>query len=153
MMSGVGPSVRRSTEVIVDLPAEQAIELFTAEGERRWADGWDPQYPDPARREGPGAVFTTGHGSHPTTWITIDQGPSSVGYARVTHGLTAGTVEVELVESRENSTRWRVTYDLTSLTPAGASWLEHFDSHFETEIGGWSGEIAAALKRSGPQAS
>lgn len=140
-------TVLRSTEITVDLPPEQAMELFTAEGERRWAEGWDPQYPQADRREGPGAVFTTGHGGHQTTWIMVDHDPQRVRYARVTAGMTAGTVAVEVVGSGEHSTRVRVTYDLTALSSAGESWLEACDADYDTAIGGWSTEIAAGLQR------
>jgi hypothetical protein len=138
-------SVRLATEITVGLPPEQAMELFTAEGERRWADGWDPHYPEPHRREGPGAVFTTGHGGHQSTWIMVDQRPGSVRYARVTEGMTAGTVAVDVVGSGERSTQVRVTYDLTSLTRAGETWLEVFAADYEAAIGEWATEIAAAL--------
>ena len=49
------------------------------------------------------------------------------------------------------ATRRLVTAGVPTRTPlatAGQQWLEEFDSHFETEIGGWSAAIAAALKRS-----
>lgn len=148
MVTNVSTTVLRATEITIELPAEQAIELFTPEGERRWAHGWNPHYPDPDRREGSGAVFTTEHGGHQTTWIMVDQGPRSIRYARVTHGMTAGTVAVEVVGSREHSTRVRVTYGLTALTAAGAGWLQAFESDYETAIGSWSTDIAAALERS-----
>ena len=137
----------RATEITVELPPEQTMGLFTPEGERRWAEGWDPQYPEADRREGPGAVFTTGHGGHQTTWIMVDQDPESVRYARVTQAMTAGTVAVEVVGSDQHSTRVRVTYDLTALTSAGESWLEAFESDYDTAIGGWSTEIAAWLQQ------
>jgi len=140
----------RSTEIIIELPREQAMALFTPEGERRWADGWDPHYPEPGRHEGPGVVFTTGHGSHDTTWIMVDHSAERIRYARVTQGMTAGTVAVDVIGSRDGSTRVRVTYDLTALTTAGKSWLEAFDVGYETAIAGWATEIAAAL-RSTPQ--
>jgi hypothetical protein len=139
----------RAAEITVDLPRGQAMKLFTPEGERRWADGWDPHYPQTDRREGPGAVFNTGHGGHQTTWIMVDHGPESVRYARVTQGMTAGTVAVEVVGSSEHSTHVRVTYDLTALTNAGETWLDAFDADYDTSIGSWSTEIAAALRRSG----
>lgn len=146
-------TVERATEIIVDLPPEQAMALFTPEGERRWADGWDPHYPEPNRREGAGAVFTTAHGGHQTTWIMVDQGPESVRYARVTESMTAGTVEVELVKPGTHSTQVRVTYDLTALTPAGERWLEDFGAHYDAAIGEWATEIAAALRRAEPRDS
>jgi hypothetical protein len=61
-------------------------------------------------------------------------------------GWTAGTVAVDVVGSREHSKRVRVTYDLTALTSAGERWLEAFDADYDTAIGGWSAEIAAALQ-------
>lgn len=149
MILGMSTTVLRTTEITVGLPPEQAIGLFTPEGERRWADGWDPHYPEPHRREGAGAVFTTGHGGHQTTWIMVDHGSESVRYARVTEGMTAGTVAVDVVGSRDRSTQVRVTYDLTSLTPAGETWLEAFSTDYDAEIGGWVTEIATALQRPG----
>lgn len=119
--------------------------LFTAEGERRWAEGWEPLYPEPDRRDGPGAVFTTAHGGHHTTWIMVDHHPDGVRYARVTHELTAGTVAVDVLFSDDNSTRLRVTYDLTPLSTAGETWLTRFDAHYDTEIAAWAADIAAAL--------
>jgi hypothetical protein len=148
MIPGMSRTVIRSTEITVDLPAEHVMKLFTPEGERRWADGWDPQYPEADRREGPGAVFTTTHGGHQTTWIMVDHGPGSVRYARVTPGMTAGTVAVDVVGPGEHSTRVRVTYDLTALSSAGESWLEAFDADYDAAIGGWSTEIAAGLELS-----
>jgi hypothetical protein len=60
--------------------------------------------------------------------------------------MTAGTVAVDVVGSRERSTVVRVTYDLTALTPAGEAWLEAFDSHYDAAIGEWGNEIAVALQ-------
>jgi hypothetical protein len=125
------------------------LALFTPEGERRWADGWDPQYPEPGRCEGPGAVFRTQHGGHETTWIVVDQSPDGIRYARVVSGMTAGTIAVDILGSENGATRVRVTYDLTALTAAGGTWLEAFAKHYETGIGEWSHEIDAALRRAG----
>ena len=38
-------SVRCRGEVRVALPPERAIRAFTADGEREWAPGWEPEYP------------------------------------------------------------------------------------------------------------
>jgi hypothetical protein len=139
--------MHRTAEITVGLPRTQAMALFTPEGERRWADGWDPHYPAPGRREGAGAVFTTGHGAHHATWVMVDHRPDSVRYARIVHGMTAGTIAVDVLDACADVTRVRVTYDLTALSPAGESWLEAFDAHYQTEIAAWSNQIAAALER------
>jgi hypothetical protein len=140
-------NVCRTAELTVGLPREQAMAMFTAEGERRWAEGWEPHYPEPARREGPGAVFTTAHGAQETTWVMIDHHPDGVRYARVTHGMTAGTVAVDVLSSDENSTHVAVTYDLTALSPDGEHWLAAFDAGYDAEIATWASDIASAIGR------
>lgn len=138
-------TLHRTAEITVELPREQAMALFTAEGERSWAEGWEPRYPEPSRRDGPGAVFTTAHGGHDTTWIMVDHRPDCVRYARVTHELTAGTVAVDVLSSNDHSTRLRVTYDLTALSTPGETWLSAFDDHYDEGIASWASEIAAAV--------
>ena len=144
-MSGMPITLCRTTEITVGLPREPAVGLFTAEGERRWADGWEPRYPEPTRRDGPGAVFTTAHGHHQTTWIMVDHRSDGVRYARVTDGLTAGTVAVDVLSSDDHTTRVRVTYDLTALGTAGEEWLAAFEAHYEAEIASWATDIASAV--------
>jgi hypothetical protein len=82
----------------------------------------------------------------------VDQRPESIRYARVAHGMTAGTIAVDVVGSGENATRVRVTYDLTALTAAGEAWLESFANDYDNMIASWSTEIAAALQASEPHA-
>jgi hypothetical protein len=139
-------TLHRTAEITVELPLERAMALFTAEGERRWGEGWEPHYPESRRRDGVGAVFITGHGHPHTTWIMVDHQPEHIRYARVTHEMTAGTVAVDVVASDAHATRVRVTYDLTALSSAGESWLATFDRDYDTEIASWETDIAAALK-------
>ena len=143
-------TVSCTAEFTVALPPELTMPLFTAEGEREWAgDGWDPHYPASERREGPGAVFTTEHG-HRTTWVMVDHHAEGVRYARVTDGVCAGTVAVELITSDANTTRVRVTYDLTALSTAGEHHLEAFEAGYDAEIASWGDEIARAIARREP---
>jgi hypothetical protein len=131
-----------SAELTVELPAAEAMRLFTAEGERRWAgDAWDPRYPAPARTEGPGAVFVTAH-DHQTTWIMVDQDATGVRYARVTPDVAAGTVAVTVIGAQATRTRVRVTYDLTALGDAGRVWLAAFAAGYDAEIADWEAAIA-----------
>jgi len=128
--------------------------LFTAEGERGWAaDGWDPRFLSPERLDGPGAVFTTEHSGH-TTWVMVDHQPDRVRYARVTDGLTAGTIAVEAVAELDAdagsdviATRVRVRYDLTALSAEGERWLADFDAGYADEIASWANDIARAISR------
>ena len=87
MILSMPNTMLRAIEITVDLQPEQAMALFTPEGERRWADGWNPSLSrawPPRRRR---AVFSTGHGGHQTTWVMVDNEPGRVRYARVTEGM------------------------------------------------------------------
>jgi hypothetical protein len=112
-----------SAELDVNRSRAPTLALFTAEGERGWAPGWDPAFPAPDRTEGAGAVFVTAHAEQMTTWVMVDQDENGVRYARFTPGATAGTVAVTVLAAKSTSTRVRVSYDLTALSPDGARWL------------------------------
>jgi hypothetical protein len=133
-----------AAELIVHRPPGPALALFTPEGERAWASGWDPAFPAPRRTVGPGAVFVTSHAEETTTWVMVDQDERGVRYARVTTGVTAGTVEVTVVRAEPAATRLRVRYDLTALGPDGARWLETFAEGFDGYIAHWERALAAA---------
>jgi hypothetical protein len=107
-----------------------ALELFTPEGERTWAKGWDPKYLHPADgRTTPGMVFTTGHGGEETLWTMTRHEPEYgvAEYLRVTPGSRMGTVRVQCSQAGE-ATRVTVTYALTALTPAGNDTLRELDA-------------------------
>ena len=149
MMLMMPISVHCAEEFTVALPRDATMALFTAEGEREWAaDGWNPRFLSGERRDGSGAVFTTEHSGH-TTWVMVDHRPECVRYARVTDGLTAGTIAVEVVGADADRTQVRVTYDLTALSAEGDRWLEHFDAGYAAEIASWASDIADAIQRRG----
>jgi hypothetical protein len=135
-------TIRCSAELSVDRLSSDVIPLFTPEGERSWADGWDPRYPEPQRREKPGAVFLTRHGDEETAWVVVDQSADRVRYARVTPDVSAGTVEVSVLATEQSHTRLRVDYDLTALSDAAVQRLEEFEAQFSTYIAHWETAIA-----------
>jgi hypothetical protein len=135
-------TISHSAELTVHRPIEESLALFTAEGERTWAPGWNPSFPVPGRTEGIGAVFVTADAQRITTWIMIDQDRHAVRYARVTPEWTAGTVTVTVVESEPTRTRLRVSYDLTALSREGARWLDEFAADFTEYIAHWEAAIA-----------
>ena len=117
--------------VRVPLPPDQAIELFTPEGERRWVAGWDPSYPG-----GDEAVFLTGA----TTWVTVERGDRVRRYARVTPGVQAGTVSVACAPDGAGTVA-TVGYELTALGPDAD--LATFAAGYDDFLAGWEREIAA----------
>ena len=128
--------VSRSGEVRVALPPDRAIRAFTADGERAWAPGWAPEYPA-GEDDAPGTVFTTAE----TVWVILERTPLTASYARITAGVSAGTVSVALRPDGEHALA-EVTYDLTSL--GADEQLERFASEFDEMLATWERLIGDA---------
>ena len=119
--------VDRSASFIVARPPEEALQLFTAEGERAWAPGWNPVYlypPDGRTEEG--MAFMTGEGAETTLWLMTryDAARHEVQYARVTPASRMGTVTVACDPAGQGRTQVTVRYVLTALNEAGNAFLE-----------------------------
>ena len=71
--------VERSGVVAIALPFAEAFPLFSAEGERQWAAGWDPRYVHPGEpHAGEGLPFqTTKEGAGTATWVQTRHEPAS----------------------------------------------------------------------------
>ncbi|MEV5572900.1 hypothetical protein AB0L06_22880 [Spirillospora sp. NPDC052269] len=164
-----GTRVRLTGHIDVPLPPGEAFPLFTPLGERAWADGWAPVFPDGAfdgsvsspdgatggsvsRPDGasgedtePGIVFETSAHGRRTVWIVVARRvPSSITYARTTPDDRAGTVTVEL-SATEGGSRVQVTYDLTALRPEAVPTLEQFASSYPAYLHSWETAIKALL--------
>jgi hypothetical protein len=135
-------SVRLSHTTRVALPLEHAMRCFTPEGERAWVDGWDPAYPAGLEDDGaaPDTVFVTGD----TTWVVSAREEGAVRYARLTPGVSAGTVTVRCEPDGE-ATAAEVTYALTALSEAGERQLEALADGYPAHIDGWARRIAERL--------
>ncbi|MDX6198140.1 MAG: hypothetical protein QOJ79_1291 [Actinomycetota bacterium] len=77
--------VERTGSFLLPTTIQQVRPLFTAEGERAWAPGWDPEWPDPEHLHEVGEVWSTS-GPPATTWITVQADDDGVRYARVAPG-------------------------------------------------------------------
>lgn len=142
---GLAPDPRRvRCTGTVQLPPGIAapLGLFTPEGERAWAAGWDPSYPAPAEDDSePGTVFQTRHGPHAGTWVVTSREPGrSIRYARVIADQDAGTVSVTL----DSETEVTVSYDLTALSEPGAAHLAQFEADYPQFLAHWEHAIARA---------
>lgn len=144
-----GAAYERSISVtgLVHLPMEraEAFPYFTPEGERAWAEGWDPRFPaDTSDDSAPGTVFEIAHGDVRETWIVCarEQG-KAMQYARVRPGSHAGTVSVAL-EADGAGCVATVEYRLTALTDHGLHELRHFASHYSTFLQHWETAIGRA---------
>ncbi|HEY3005302.1 MAG TPA: SRPBCC family protein [Kribbellaceae bacterium] len=139
--------VRLTGRITIDAPPHEAYRLFTPEGERAWAAGWDPSYPVPAEDDtAPGTVFETGAHGETTTWIVLARDPGrAISYARVTPGARAGTVGVVLSPAAGGRTEATVAYELTALTDAARAQLREFAAGYPAFLASWERAIAATL--------
>jgi hypothetical protein len=135
-------SMQRRASFTVELPVSTARTLFTPEGERAWAgEEWDPQYPDPSRKEGAGTVFVTTEGGKQTVWVMVDASAMCVRYVRTTANVDAGTVTVNYEEAGPERTVVTAIYDVTALGSEGEAALDVFAQEFATFIRSWATEI------------
>jgi hypothetical protein len=130
------------------LPAAEAIWLFTPEGERVWAPGWNPVYPAGDPSEASGTVFTTAAHGLETIWviIEIERSGGAATYARLTPGHHAGMVRVRCVDARPGHCTVTVSYDMSLLGDRDASGFDAYaPAHFEDMMRDWSRAIRAYL--------
>jgi hypothetical protein len=145
-------NVRAICEGRFNLPLSiaAAVPLFTPDGERRWAgSSWDPVYAIPEAVEddsAPGTVFTTESDGGNAIWIVLERREDGMRYARVVPDRIAGTVSVCCTQSApQDETEVTVTYDVTSLGPEGAAFVEELEAGFDAFLADWRLEILAGL--------
>lgn len=142
------PPASRSGTFHLDSPPQRAFALFTAQGERRWAPGWDPEIlsGDVER----GSVFRTRSHDRTVVWIVsaYDAGAQRVSYARLVDGMNMGLVDVSC-EAADGGTQVTVRYTLTPLSEAGQHNIAHLldAQHYAAFMEEWRAAITAALRR------
>jgi hypothetical protein len=130
------------------MPPDEALPLFTPEGERGWVPGWDPSYPAGHPVEpSPGTVFTTQSETTTTTWVVVRRTPRTMAYARVAAGRTAGLVTVTCEPTmKEAETEVHVRYQLTALTEAGTKDVRELEQDYASFLAGWQRAIRDAYR-------
>jgi hypothetical protein len=148
-MSFVAERITRSHSFVVALPLRETFPLFEPEGERAWADGWNPTYlfPRDGRAE-PGMVFSTGQGPESTIWMVMRHDPAAglVEYVRTTPGSRIARVLVQCAEVAEKRTRVTVIYVYTGLSESGNAQVRQLDeSTYRQDIEGWGRAIERSV--------
>ncbi len=142
------PSQNRSFHLYA--PRARVMPLFTAEGEREWAPGWEPTLLSGAEQRG-STFLTVNHEGRTTTWIVIDYRPSEgrVSYARLAQGSNIGLVDVVCTEPLAGGTDVSVTYTLTPLCAEAEAFVRQFLSPqaYAHMIEEWRVATSAALER------
>lgn len=141
-----------SHRISLPLPADEALELFTPEGERLWIAEWNPRYAYPPNGETmEGMIFTTGEGAELTYWTMVDFDIAGhrVRYARVTPGSRSTIVEVVCRPEGDRRCQAEVTYALTGLSEAGNAAIDAFvGDAYVAMIEDWRNKIISHLERS-----
>ncbi len=136
----------------LDAPRARVFPLFTAQGERAWAPGWEPLMLSGAEQRG-SAFQTRNHHGQETTWIVIDYEPNEgrASYARLAQGSTIGLVDVVCTEAAGGGTDVSVTYTLTALNAAAEAFVEDFLElqQYARMMEEWRAATSAALVRQG----
>ncbi len=131
----------------LEAPVARVFPLFTALGERAWAQGWEPELL--SGREERGSVFRTTHGGRETTWIVVTYLPSEghVSYARLAQGSNMGLVDVQCSAASGGGTEVSVRYTLTGLNAQGQGFVDEFldPGHYRRMIEEWREAIGKAL--------
>lgn len=132
----------------LDAPLERVLPLFTAEGERSWAAGWEPVILSGAVERG-SAFATRAHNGIETTWIVADYRPAEgrVSYARLAQGSNIGLVDVSCTAAEGGGTVVSVRYTLTGVSEQGREFVREFlePMHYAKMIDEWRVATTAAL--------
>lgn len=132
----------------LDAPVGRVFPLFTAEGERSWAPGWEPRILSGAQERG-SAFATTYHDGRAVTWIVVDYRPREgrASYARLVEGSNIGLVDVNCSEGAGGGTDVSVRYTLTALSASGEAMIREFLSpeHYTQMIEEWREATGRAL--------
>lgn len=144
--------VRRTGSFELPLPPDEALPLFSPEGERAWVPEWTPEYlHPPGGAPAPGLVFRTRAGGELTLWLVLryDSEALQAEYVRVAPGSRMGTVVVRCRGIEGGHTRVEVTYELTALSEEGNRVLESLTERAYSEmLADWRDRIIALLSDS-----
>jgi Polyketide cyclase / dehydrase and lipid transport len=142
------PPVTQMRTFHLDAPLAQVFPLFTANGERAWAPGWEPRILSGAEERG-SAFITTAHNGGIVTWIVTDYRPAQghVSYARLVQESNIGLVDVSCTQAR-GGTDVSVRYTLTAVSEAGESFVAQFlsEEHYTKMIEEWQASTRKALR-------
>jgi hypothetical protein len=131
----------------LEAPVTRVFPLFTALGEKAWAQGWEPDLL--SGREERGSVFRTVHDGHEAVWIVVDYRPSEgrVSYARLVQGSNMGLVDVQCATASGGGTEVSVRYTLSGLNAQGQAFVDEFlePGHYGRMIEEWRAAISKAL--------
>ncbi len=142
----------KSRKIHLLAPPEVVFPLFTPEGERKWAVGWDyiQLHPESGVLE-EGLIFKTQSADNSETfWLisNFDRARHSVTYVTVAPDSHIGRILVRCEPGADGTTRAIVTYELTALTEKGVRYIdEHLgQDNYSRWMAEWEMSINHYLK-------
>ena len=135
--------VTHSEEFLLEKDVSSVFPLFSPEGEKRWAPGWDYTNLLGSTNLHPDYVFLTDthdHNAAQAIWIVADYRPNTyyISYYKIEPGQKIGKIEVQCIEQNRTSTLIKATYKYIGLSDSGNRFIEGFTKKFYQEfIGKW----------------
>ena len=125
-------SIEHSAGFVIGRPVEQVFPLFTPEGEKLWAPGWEYEDIMGTTELFEDYVFLTKHHDHASTdaiWLVKRYEPEAylVQYYKVEPGDKVGIVSVQCSGQSVDATHVQVSYEYIALAEKGRSFIESFN--------------------------
>ena len=142
-------SIKHSAGFVIGRPLEQVFPLFTPEGEKLWAPGWEYEDIKGASEPIEDAVFITrshDHASSAAIWLVKRYEPEDahVQYYKVEPGDKVGIVTVQCTSQSPNATHVQVSYEYIALAEKGRSFIKGFSAEaYEVFMAEWEDLIRA----------
>ena len=149
-------TIKHSASFIIGRPVEQVFPLFTPEGEKLWAPGWDYEDIRGAGEPVEDAIFLTRSHDHASSnnaiWLVKRYAPQAhfVQYYKVEPGNKVGIVTVQCSSQAADATHVRVTYEYIALSETGRRFIESFTGDvYEVFIAEWEALILNYFESTG----
>ena len=135
-----------------DLPcdAHTAFPLFSPEGEREWAPGWNPiaVYPETIAFTA-NTVFRLGQGSEESVWTILeaDSQTHHAEYVRIAPASHAARISVKIEPVSPNRSHVIVSYAVTAFGEQTSAVLEPFsEGAYAQRMRDWQKQISTCLE-------
>ena len=148
-------SVSHTKVFDLDRPVAELFPLFSPEGEKLWAPGWDYENIMGTTELSEDYVFLTrnhDHGAAEAIWIvkTYDPAAHLVEFYKIEPGHKVGLVTVKCSALAAAKTRIEVTYTYTALSVAGEAFIQGFGSEeYDQFINEWQQLLVDYIERKG----
>jgi hypothetical protein len=149
----VSQMVSHSEEFVVGKDIKSVFPLFSPEGEKRWAPGWNYINVLGTKNLQVDYVFLTDSHDHRSTtaiWIVADYDPVKhhVSYYKVEPGEKVGKIVVQCFEQNAEQTLVKVTYKYIGLSNSGNQFIAGFTKKaYKAFIDEWHSLINAYFER------